>query len=276
LGRRLLRKVAAGGDSVKSVQETALDALNDGLQNKLVGAIASLGSYGMNSQNAERDLHTWVQKSTKDMVPIPGVVPGVLVEDAEGSGMVAVDWPVLWPHEMFAAVHRYSPNLFVQLFAPGGEDALQEYWEHEKNFNTEFFDNHPTWSAAAPAVQLRSTRHAVPWAVHADAGSTKAQHAKKYMLIQSGPATVMNKDRPPRVDSLLVYTAIPDDICIPQVSHERLYEGLVWSLHWLHMGCWPLFVVDKQGYTEGSIEHSRQGQALARPRLPRLRGTEEI
>ena len=120
--------------------------VKDGFEHEAVLDFASLGSFGDEPSNIERDMHTWTRNLLGWHVDPYPVTFDLLVPGHETLQPVTV--PCLLPHEILHALWRAGRQQFqISTCGPNGPDELLVYWEWALK---------QKWSQRHPALQGRS------------------------------------------------------------------------------------------------------------------------
>ena len=216
--------------------------------NSVVDGWASLGNHGKHPSNCHRDLRKWGRSIGIHLEPAEVMTP---VRNLKDHGTVQVPHSVLYPHEVFATIWEAGPAVFQHVFlGPAGKAGLREFWRKQEG--EEWVRQHPGFTSYG----ARRGR-AIPFGVHAD----KGQHIKKDKILTISWGGVMSVA--PTVWSKLLFTVVPDETLIPQVTDERLYSVLVWSCHWLSIGRYPPTDHDGTPWPHGSRRAANAGKLLA-------------
>ena len=109
----------------------------------------------------------------------------------------------------------------------GGSEGIRAFWETVKN--EPWVQHHPGF---ALGVEL-DTGMIIPWGGHGDKG---VQVKRDKLLSVSWGSTT---SRAPTIWRYILYSVIPDEVLIKNVSDEELYAVWVWSAYWLMRGVFP-------------------------------------
>eukprot|EP00969_Alexandrium_andersonii_P339287 14997901-Alexandrium_andersonii.AAC.1 len=99
LAKRLIEDWCWGGIPASRIQQIALAAQQDGLQNSAIDKLAALGSAGLHPQNCHRDLMKALAKPT--LSSASSLVPVQL--KGKYRNQKSFDISALLPHSLFAA-----------------------------------------------------------------------------------------------------------------------------------------------------------------------------
>ena len=237
-GTLILNKVSRGLLYATCAQELCKSIVEVyGDHSDLVSEIARTGTSGKHASNTLRDL---LRKCGPNLLE-PDFV-SITVKSIHDHGTLTTAWPVLHPHEVFAAVSNQLPDAaFNKIFlGPDGEVGLEDFWE--RNRDKPWVVNHPGFNEAGPPP----TNRCVPMYVHADAG----QHIKrdKILCISYGSCmTIMHT-----LLGLLLFTIMQYDLLVPGVTDEQLYAVLIWSFYYLMLGIHPWRNHDGKEFKRGA------------------------
>lgn len=240
--------VCPGKMPAAEAQQTAADIVSDfGDGNDLMNGWASLGAGGHRLQHCHRDLMTWAGSFGMCIEPVSAMVH---CKNTADHGCILTAHPVLYPHEVFAALYHAGSAAFERVFLGHGE--LDQYWQHQSTLD---------WVRHHPAFTVHNVpfKHAIPLGVHAD----KGQHIKrdKMLCVAWGACTsVATTDW-----AKLLFTIVPDESLIKNTTDEELYAVLVWSFHHMLLGVWPATDHTGAPWEWGSRRWAMQGKPLAGP-----------
>ena len=131
--------------------------------------------------------------------------------------------PVLLPHEYFNALYEcQTPAQWAESI--GSQKQLSEFWAHEQ---------HKPWVVHHPGLPLRDVGHSIPAAFHGD--DVAVQKNEKVCVLQWSSLL----SRTISWNSRFLYTVLPYQSLVPDVTLPALLQVLVWSFGWLMVGEFP-------------------------------------
>ena len=141
---------------------------------------------------------------------------------------ITVDFPVLLPHEMLAAIYHCGPARFKKsVLGPMGENnACSKFWDVVRN--APWLQTHPIWTHSA-----ESRAYAAPWYMFGDHGSI-FENKEKLLVVLTGSALSDAETW----DSRFLYAALPNSWIGPNTMHD-LELPLAWSFKVGSTGHWP-------------------------------------
>jgi hypothetical protein len=148
----------------------------------------------------------------------------LLVAKPDGVGANSVLHSALLPHEAFAAIYDYAPELFERLFT-GGDANLKAYWRHSSD--TDWYKNHPVVKATPDPLRR------VPIGLHGDDVGT---HSDGKLLVMTWGSVAV---RLTTLDSRIVFCTVNTKDLIPDVTLNCILEVLTWSINALADGKYP-------------------------------------
>ena len=186
--------------------------------------MASFGNYGQHKQNIQRDLYRHAKKVLgRVLEPYWIKIRGYTDDQTE----VQVDWPVLLPHEWFAALHGAGDKQWkLSMLGPDGEESLARFWSTVRG---------APWLADHPVYGLDSARQAkmVPFFMFGDDAAV-FEHEK--MCVMFAGSVMSDADS---WDSRFLYSIMPYNWMIPGKTLEDMHQPLAWSFDCGFDGLYP-------------------------------------
>lgn len=253
LSRVLMERWAWGDMSAPTIQTVAQAALEDGAHHRDLRVLASLGSNGRLPGNAHRDLE-------RKLAPngLTEAVSKMMVTMRKPpAGLVRVEHPVLWPHEIFAAIFRHYPAAFQTRIIGGDPGVIGRFWDQ--------MEAHPAYAGHPLRARGDHKQRCIPLALHGDgvpvAGISRSW--AKSVDIWSW-TSILGKGSTKECYFLIYLLYWKYVVRIPgQNLYQQFSKRLAWSLYWLFVGRWPSRDWDERPYEPTSPEGRRAGQPLA-------------
>lgn len=191
-----------------------------GVRNPLVG----IGAEGRHNGNALRDLSRMVRAASRMGLEITWL--DLPVRQRRSRQIKVVKYPAIAPHELFSALHRVGHPMFNEPAA-----KVWEFWDNVEA--EEWYNVHP--ASGKPRKELGMT---LPVMLHGDEG---VGHKKRGLFVfQWGPVLC---DATHVLDTRLLVTVVPSRQFARQgkrnLTLERLYAFVAWSLGVMFDGSWP-------------------------------------
>ena len=132
--------------------------------------------------------------------------------------------------QVWSTIYSCGPDIFRDVFlGPDGEQGVHDYWESMAHL--QWAQNHPGFSIPVPPPESKA--YCVAMGVHAD----KGQHIKRDKMLNIAWGSVHTVL--PTLWSKMLFTVVPDDLVVHDVTFEQLYSVLVWSFWVMMLGVWP-------------------------------------
>lgn len=251
LGNLLVEKWAWGDLSGPMVQAIASAAVADGATHKDLDKLAQLGSHGAHQSNIHRDMLRALKPT-----PISGALTSMAVFVRKPPAQITkVQQPILWPHELFAAIYEHHPEGFVQRLCGGSQDNLAKFWNAMKHPPA-----HPAYASHPLAAMPGHEKTCVPIALHGDgvpiAGVGRSW--QKSLDVYSW-CSLVGKGNTLRSNFLIhcMYGKLIVDV--PGMnSFDAFCRRLAWSFEWLLLGKWP-----EKDWLGATLTDERAGSPLA-------------
>jgi hypothetical protein len=182
----------------------------------------------VSKDNAERDLHRWVQRQVwRQLMPAPYVFDLVLKDKAEhGTEPAIVPHFALLPHEVFHTLFTRAPDLFDWLLT-GGDDNLRAWWRLAEEAKDSWYTDHPVIQS-----QPDSTKR-VPLGLHGDDAGMSGQ--EQILVLTWNPTAVKRST----IDNRILFCMVKVTEIFQDVTLDTIFTVLKWSFEALATGLFP-------------------------------------
>ena len=231
LAAYLEKEFAWGAMSGQVVQKIAMCAVRDmeatgckAVPKRLL-KLSELGTRGAHSANVHRDMCSLLEPECPVPQPVQLQLPF-------NSGQAYQS--ILLPHEMFSWLYASKPETFADLFMPGGEAVLQDFWAHFQNHpcmdSNDFITSKPDWQKTC-----------LPLAMHGDGvpvtGLGKVWGKAFEVYSWHG---LLCRDGGTKFATLLIWAAFQKLFKHgPEGTLSMFFSVLAWSFGALLDGRWP-------------------------------------
>lgn len=207
---------------------------------------ASLGNQAKHRANLERDLHVWLRNMWGVELEL-SYMP-LTVNNLNGEGQVEIMHPYVEPYLLFHEMENASEQQFRRSCL--GSDAAacspRQFWSHCAKVKPDWFCRHP--------VRLMPERwdDVIPIRTHGD--GARFCKASKLLIVSTSSAL----SRGNSWDTRFLYTVVPDELMVPNVTIQQVHKRLAKSVNCLLSG-----VINKVQERTVSCLLSRQAQPRA-------------
>ena len=220
--------------------------------------VASLGTWGKNDQNCNRELLQWLGEPDTPppfMHPVPLKVP----KATEGEPEIRTsDFPIFLPHVWFSHYYNTNRPKFESLFLGDHKSSNQiaAFWTELSSRNDPRLKDHPMTKTA----DWKNVY--VPLSLHGDGVPVlqvgKSNTRSLDVMSMSSLFCTAGSSLESQMTLWMAFL-----MNITEMSEVEIWRILLWSFHWLYRGIWPLVDHNRQPWPKGSAEATVAGTPLA-------------
>ena len=206
------------------------------------------------TQNTARDFKRWCKSSALAVSHIITTQKRI-----DRVGFHETNHAVLWPFDVVGAAFDILPREDFQkmMFGPNGVSGVHEFWEKQKN--SQFVKQHPGFQKSEKrSIGPPTFTEAAPIHIHADWG----QHINQDKILVCSWGSSLCKLITKL--GLFLFTILPANLCVPEVTEGEIYRALVWAMGWMALGIYPDHdYVTKKPFKEGTRRAILAGRYFA-------------